>query len=75
MFKKMTKDEEVADATIEKLVREALADYAHDAWSGWMKYLFSKCLIFPAEMVRTISGAAAAKTFKKSYKCHKEKNK
>jgi hypothetical protein len=22
--------------------REALAEYAHDAWSGWMKYLFSK---------------------------------
>ena len=23
--------------------REALAAYAHDAWSGWMKYLFGKC--------------------------------
>jgi Lar family restriction alleviation protein len=23
--------------------REALAEYAHDAWSGWMEYLFSKC--------------------------------
>ena len=23
-------------------VREALADYAHHAWSGWMDYLFSK---------------------------------
>ncbi len=22
---------------------EALADYAHEAWSGWMRYLFSKC--------------------------------
>jgi hypothetical protein len=22
--------------------REVLAEYAHDAWSGWMKYLFSK---------------------------------
>lgn len=22
---------------------EALANYAHEAWSGWMKYLFSKC--------------------------------
>ena len=21
---------------------DALADYAHEAWSGWMKYLFSK---------------------------------
>lgn len=23
--------------------REALAEYAHEAWSGWMKYLFVKC--------------------------------
>lgn len=23
--------------------RESLAEYAHEAWSGWMKYLFSKC--------------------------------
>lgn len=23
-------------------LREALAKYAHDAWSGWMKYLFEK---------------------------------
>lgn len=23
-------------------VREALADYAHAAWSGWMKYMFEK---------------------------------
>ena len=23
--------------------REKLAEYAHIAWSGWMKYLFSKC--------------------------------
>lgn len=23
-------------------LREALADYAHEAWSGWMEYLFSK---------------------------------
>lgn len=22
---------------------EALAAYAHEAWSGWMEYLFSKC--------------------------------
>lgn len=25
--------------------RERLADYAHDAWSGWMKYLFGKCYV------------------------------
>lgn len=24
-------------------VRELLAEYAHEAWSGWMKYLFEKC--------------------------------
>ena len=24
-------------------LREALAEYAHAAWSGWMKYMFSKC--------------------------------
>lgn len=24
-------------------MRETLADYAHAAWSGWMKHLFSKC--------------------------------
>lgn len=23
--------------------RERLAAYAHDAWAGWMEYLFSKC--------------------------------
>ena len=23
-------------------IRDALAAYAHDAWSGWMKYLFDK---------------------------------
>lgn len=26
-------------------IREQLADYAHDAWSGWMKYMFSKMTI------------------------------
>lgn len=25
--------------------REDLAEYAHDAWGGWMKYLFSKGII------------------------------
>ena len=28
-------------------LREALADYAHQAWSGWMRYLFSKCINGP----------------------------
>ena len=26
-------------------VREQLADYAHKAWSGWMKYMFGKMTI------------------------------
>jgi hypothetical protein len=26
------------------LLREALAEYAHEAWSGWMKYMFSKTM-------------------------------
>lgn len=26
----------------EKDLREELAEYAHDAWAGWMSYLFSK---------------------------------
>lgn len=28
-------------------LREALAAYAHNAWSGWMIYLFSKCTEHP----------------------------
>lgn len=26
------------------MIRDKLAQYAHTAWSGWMKYLFSKCV-------------------------------
>lgn len=36
-------------------MREELAAYAHEAWAGWMRYMFSKChsndageLIIPA---------------------------
>lgn len=25
------------------VVREELAAYAHEAWSGWMRYMFGKC--------------------------------
>jgi hypothetical protein len=41
--------------------REELADYAHEAWAGWMQYLFSKCqqdqhtprnLIIPGDLVK-----------------------
>jgi len=37
--------------------KERLAAYAHEAWSGWMKYMFSKCvesedgLLIPGELV------------------------
>lgn len=31
----------MSDAIEDKL-REALAEYAHVAWSGWMKYMFEK---------------------------------
>lgn len=27
--------------------REALAEYAHEAWVGWMRYMFSKCYTMP----------------------------
>ena len=29
----------------QKKLKEPLAEYAHDAWAGWMKYLFSKSII------------------------------
>lgn len=28
-------------------MREALADYAHEAWAGWMRYMLSKCEYVP----------------------------
>jgi hypothetical protein len=28
----------------EKVLPRKLAAYAHDAWSGWMKYLFFRCI-------------------------------
>ena len=31
--------------------REELAAYAHEAWAGWMKHLFSKCRIEKGERV------------------------
>lgn len=27
--------------------REQLAAYAHEAWAGWMRYMFSKCEYVP----------------------------
>jgi len=28
-------------------IKEQLSEYAHDAWSGWMKYMFNKMSINP----------------------------
>ena len=28
------------------MIREKIASYAHQAWSGWMKYMFSKSQIY-----------------------------
>lgn len=33
-------------------LREALAAYAHNAWTGWMIYLFSKCTEEPGNVYR-----------------------
>jgi len=40
-------------------LREALAEYAHEAWSGWMRYMFSKSpanldgsVFIPSELAR-----------------------
>jgi len=35
----------VKQIVIPPTVREQLAYYAHDAWSGWMKYMFKKMKI------------------------------
>lgn len=34
--------------------REKLAEYAHEAWSGWMKYLFSKGYFRNMELEGTV---------------------
>ncbi len=36
-------DADVAEAIDESRLIEELAEYAHNAWAGWMQYLFSKC--------------------------------
>lgn len=41
------------------MLREKLAEYAHEAWSRWMRYLFSKSIVnsdgsvtIPASLVK-----------------------
>lgn len=41
---------QVTDERVARL-QAALADYAHDAWSGWMRYLFSKCATYEGMIV------------------------
>jgi len=38
------------------LVREALAAYAHEAWSGWMKYMFEKGVLLNEKWVSPAPG-------------------
>ena len=39
-------------------IREELAKFAHNQWSGWMDYLFNKCIEYqPAKNVQAESGA------------------
>ena len=61
-MKVTTADIAWAEKEADKFERqEALAEYAHTAWSGWMQYMFSKCepiaglgeaLIIPEEFVQ-----------------------
>lgn len=41
---------EIVRAVMRDWHREMLAAYAHEAWSGWMKYLFEKCSVATALM-------------------------
>ena len=60
----MSKEETVA------VVTEALADYAHEAWSGWMNYFLSRCkfydddgsLVVPGEYVKALRKQIATPT-------------
>jgi hypothetical protein len=39
--------------------REQLAALAHEQWSGWMDYMFSKCTILPGDMLAIPAWAVA----------------
>lgn len=38
-------------------MREELAKLAHEQWSGWMDYLFSKCVPYQPGKVQAFEGA------------------
>jgi len=37
--------------------REQLADYAHEAWAGWMRYMFEKAIPYKPGDVQAETGA------------------
>ena len=39
------------------MFREKLAELAHSQWSGWMGYLFSKCIDYKPDSVQAEEGA------------------
>lgn len=38
-------------------MREKLAELAHSQWSGWMRYLFSKCIPYKPGEIQNYEGA------------------
>ena len=38
-------------------LREELAEYAHDAWAGWMKYMFEKSIPYKPGEIQAEEGA------------------
>ena len=43
---KLSSDNETSNGILGAVsTRELLSDYAHEAWCGWMKYMFSKAEI------------------------------
>ena len=51
--------------------REELAEYAHETWSGWMKYLFDKCSFYKDGSVK-IPGWAVEKWSKQMNTIYKD---
>ncbi|MBW2094188.1 MAG: hypothetical protein JRI80_04800 [Deltaproteobacteria bacterium] len=39
------------------MVREQLANYAHNSWAGWMEYLFEKSISYKPGEVQAEEGA------------------
>lgn len=54
---KLLKTSEDEDFDLGKSVREQLAEYAHEAWTGWMEYLFNKTIPYKPGEVQAEEGA------------------